>query len=112
SLLFGLSFYTDLVYKIFRKAESILSIIFNKKLRSYNCISGFFVVPPGIEPGYQVPETCILSVVLRDQLLQMYYIIETKKFSIVHTNESCSSITVSNLKIIAHAASLTLNKSI
>jgi hypothetical protein len=42
----------------------------------------FDVVPPGIEPGYQVPETCILSVVLRDQLLQMYYIIETKEFGI------------------------------
>lgn len=27
----------------------------------------FFVVSTGIEPVYQVPETCVLSIVLRDQ---------------------------------------------
>jgi hypothetical protein len=26
----------------------------------------FFVVSTGIEPVYQVPETCVLSIVLRD----------------------------------------------
>lgn len=35
----------------------------------------FFVVSPRIELGYQVPETCVLSIVLRDQF-QFYY---TKK---------------------------------
>lgn len=28
------------------------------------------VVSPGIEPGYQVPETCILSIVLRDLIVK------------------------------------------
>ena len=27
----------------------------------------YYVVPSGIEPEYQVPETCVLSIVLRDQ---------------------------------------------
>ena len=30
--------------------------------------SVLFVLPPGIEPGSQVPQTCILSVELREQM--------------------------------------------
>ena len=30
------------------------------------------VVPPRIELGYQVPETCVLSIVLRDRNQQNY----------------------------------------
>ena len=33
-----------------------------------------FVLPPGIEPGSQVPQTCILSVELRERVGMLYHI--------------------------------------
>ena len=39
----------------------------NKEAALKHCFFILEVVSSGIEPEYQVPETCVLSVVLRDQ---------------------------------------------
>ena len=53
------------------------------------------MIPPGIEPGYQVPETCALSIVLRDHCFRLR---ENRQLTLV-IKMTASETKIENFKI-------------